>query len=386
MTAAPGTSTPLVGFEPHVSTSTTQRMIELDVIRAVALIGVVFNNFNGYLLIDSGFDSYQPHGVFDPWTGWFSTRFATTFVVVAGFGTTLLAKRARDAGGLQRTRMITTLVRRGLMLLIGGYFLEKIWEGTILPYYGLYFLCAAALFVLSTRALAAVAVFVIGASQALAWYTFERQPDWALGGNWQDLTGISKRLLLTGTHPLLPWLAFFIVGMLLGRMWAGVDQLRLAQVALLVMFAAHLAHTLWGDGELANRFLAVSPWGENPTPFGGAMAIDSGKSIAYTVATLGFALAAFIVVGALARWSAQSPVTLGLAAAGRMSLTLYVLHTLVYNAAVAWFEWLDPTGNHLLQSTLFTGGFWACGVLAAALWQRAVGVGPLEWLYRTLSQ
>ncbi|MCY7300802.1 MAG: hypothetical protein LH616_16520, partial [Ilumatobacteraceae bacterium] len=62
------------------------RYIELDVIRAVALIGVCVMNYHGYLILDGA--KYTPTNfverILDPWNGPQSTRFAATLVTLAG--------------------------------------------------------------------------------------------------------------------------------------------------------------------------------------------------------------------------------------------------------------------------------------------------------------
>ena len=77
-----------------------------DVVRAVALIGVVVMNYHGYLMFrgqpfavdDSTLDRF-----FDPCEGPLSTRFASTFVLTAGVGVTLLTRRvvADRAAGVE---------------------------------------------------------------------------------------------------------------------------------------------------------------------------------------------------------------------------------------------------------------------------------------------
>ena len=68
--------------EPHATEARTDRYVELDVVRAVALIGVCVMNYHGYL-INAG-ATYPPttfvERIFDPWRGPLSTRFAATFV------------------------------------------------------------------------------------------------------------------------------------------------------------------------------------------------------------------------------------------------------------------------------------------------------------------
>ena len=140
------TSTPL-----DRATAPTTRLPGPDVVRAVALIGVVVMNYHGYLLLQQEGPRATDaiNRFFDPWTGPLSTRFAATFVLVAGVGVTLLTRRSiGDRDAVRRRRL--TLVRRGLVLYGGGLLLDEIWEGTILPYYGVLFVLAAVLFTLSS--------------------------------------------------------------------------------------------------------------------------------------------------------------------------------------------------------------------------------------------
>ena len=83
---------------PPVGHIVSRRLPGPDVVRAVALIGVVVMNFHGYLVLDDrnreGVGSGWAAELFNPWTGPLSTRFAATFVLVAGVGVTLLTRSA----------------------------------------------------------------------------------------------------------------------------------------------------------------------------------------------------------------------------------------------------------------------------------------------------
>ncbi len=129
----------------------TRRQPGPDVIRALALIGVVVMNYHGYLIIRGAArgDSWADD-LFNPWTGPLATRFAATFVLVAGVGVTLLTRRT--IGDTDRvTEMRWRLVRRGAVLYAGGLYLDMIWEGTIIPFYGAMFVIAAGMFTLRSR-------------------------------------------------------------------------------------------------------------------------------------------------------------------------------------------------------------------------------------------
>ena len=148
-----------------------ERLVGPDVTRALALVGVVIMNYHGYLNgIDAaaGSDATLPQRWFDPWTGVLSTRFAATFVLVAGVGVTLLTQRSRTSvgaaagsGAARGDRAAIRddrwrLIRRGVLLSAGGFVLDWIWPGTILFFYGAFFIVAALLFTLRTRWLVVV--------------------------------------------------------------------------------------------------------------------------------------------------------------------------------------------------------------------------------------
>ena len=118
-------------------------------------------NYHGYL-IARGAD-YPPRTflerVFDPWEGPLSTRFAATFVIVAGMGITLLTRRSRASGdraAISADRW--KLTRRGVLLFVFGYFFDWVWSGTILFYYGAFFMVGVLLFTLRSRWLVVIGV------------------------------------------------------------------------------------------------------------------------------------------------------------------------------------------------------------------------------------
>src|SRR5688572_21926025 len=103
----------------HTSADRT-RLPGPDVVRAVALIGVVVMNYHGYMLLAGGDRSDGAvDDFFDPWRGPLSTRFAATFVLTAGVGVTLLTRSATSPEAVSARRW--TLLRRGLALFVVGW-------------------------------------------------------------------------------------------------------------------------------------------------------------------------------------------------------------------------------------------------------------------------
>jgi len=148
-----------------MTTPPANRVIDLDVTRAIAMIGVVVMNYHGYLILQGGpIGKSTINRFFDPWQGPLATRFAATFVLVAGMGITLMTNRGRITGDrARRSADRWVLIRRGILLYSTGFVFEWIWNGTILFFYGAMFVVGAMLFLLRTRWLV-----VVGTAAAVA--------------------------------------------------------------------------------------------------------------------------------------------------------------------------------------------------------------------------
>ena len=355
------------------------RLPGLDVTRAIALIGVVVMNYHGYL--NGGDDLINrslAERIFDPFQGPLSTRFAATFVLVAGMGVTLLTNRgrlAKDKGVVREDRW--RLAQRGLLLYSAGFVVEWIWSGTILFFYGAFFIVGSLLFTLRIRWLV-----LIGATSALiaAWVQWWRIDADAKGHFtfWLDPNPDTPRNLLLRTfightHPLFPWLAFFCAGIILARYLPLRTAARSTLIAIGVVLVAltyAINHFATPDVEDA----ASDRWRMllSTRPF--------DRGLLYTVGTLGSSLVAFCLISWLADQFPSAGPTRWFQHAGQMTLTLYVLHVLTFNYVVHWKGWIRPTG--LDTALAFAVGFWVFAIAFGGLWHKRFGAGPLERIYR----
>ena len=76
----------------HVDLAPTERLRSLDVVRGISLFGVIALNYHAVLNEQSAFAPLSPSffdRLFNPISGVLTTRFAATFVFVAGIGVTL---------------------------------------------------------------------------------------------------------------------------------------------------------------------------------------------------------------------------------------------------------------------------------------------------------
>lgn len=362
----------------------SERDPALDVTRALAIFGVVLMNYHYFLNAGGERDPIRWSwlgDLLDPVTGILTTRFAATFVVVAGIGTALFMRRAIDSGDpdeISRRRIV--LARRGLLLYGFGAALEWVWPGTILFYYGAYFVLAALTCTWSNRRLAALATAIVVGAAVVSWWRLERAIDGSstawLSPEPDGLRNLAIRTFVSHTHPVLPWFAFFLVGMLIGRRFERLRgvRTRLLASAVGVVALAHVVRTaltpkVRTTAAEARRALLVST-----DPF--------DRSIPYSLSAIGTAVAAVVVVAILVDRSASSRLVAALARAGRMSLSVYLGHVVVFRVA---FDAVGlPRGGGPLASLLLTLAYVVPALLCASWWLRRHDVGPAERVYRAV--
>jgi len=347
-----------------------QRLAGPDVIRAVALIGVVVMNYHGYLILSGdgpGIGTGWAAELFDPWTGPFSTRFAATFVLVAGVGVTLLT-RSSLSDPVRIRGMRWRLVRRGVLLYSVGLLIDEIWPGTILPFYGAMFVIAAALFTLRGRWVALIGMIAASAGWGIRIWRFEQQQDgestlWLTSPGDGSIRHFVFGVFVNGTHPLLPWLAFLCAGILLGRI-LNTSWWRIATLGSgFILFAGANIANAASSTSFQTVLLSNNP-GE--------------RGLVFVASALGTALVAYASLDWLAVWFPVA--TDPLRRAGQLTLTLYLAHIFVFNLTVDWMGWIRPTGVD--TALAFALAFWTVGILAAVAWSRQFGRGPAERLYR----
>lgn len=344
-----------------------------DVVRALAMAGVVVMNYHGYLIIEGAQrDGGALYDLFDPWTGPLSTRFAATFVLTAGVGVTLMTRSS--VGDPERTRtMRWRLVRRGLLLYAFGLLFDTVWPGSILPYYGAMFALASLMFTWRARWVLAAGIGAAVAGAAIAWWRYEAELDghdtsWLTNPGPRSPRGLVFDVFVNGTHPLLPWLAFFCAGIVLGRLLATTWWRPAAAGTGFLLYSLSLLANSAATSERALVLLSLDPF---------------DRGLAYTANALGTALLAFTAISWLADRFEQTAAVDVLRRAGQMSLTIYLGHALVFNLLVHWLDVVQPGG--IGTALVFAVAYWCSATALAVAYQRRYGRGPAEQVYRALT-
>ena len=357
----------------------SDRIEGYDLARVWAIVGMVIVNFK----IATGADKHDPTLLLTA-MGWLDGRAAATFVVLAGCGLTMLTDRVRregDAEGLVNARK--SLFKRAAFLFVAGLAYTPIWPADILHFYGLYIAIGACLVAASAPVLWAVALSSVMAFMGML-FTFDYERGWNFdtleySGFWTP-AGMVRHLFYNGFHPVLPWVAFLLVGLWLARqnLLAAPIRRRLLLWGLCIWGASEMLS--WGliagltpqlgpgDAEDLRAVFGTEPM----PPVLLYMTAAGGLAVAVVVACIGF----MEQVGARA-W------TRPLIYAGQMSLTIYVAHVIV---GMGTLEAMGRLGG---QTPLFAFGaatiFSVLAVLFAWTWRQYFARGPFEWLLRRLT-
>lgn len=372
-------------FEP--STRTANRIVGIDVARGVALFGMmIVHIISGET--EDGLMSFS-------WrisSGTASALFAT----LAGVGIALSSGRRRLPTGRRWFASAASLVVRAIMIALIGLTLGMViptdMANVILPYYAVLFILAIPFLRIPARLLGALALVVAVAVPFWSYAARMVLP----GGDAVNLNFINvaadpvfavQRLFLTGVFPALPWIAYVMVGMAIGRLnirrWTALT-LTLAGSALAFVTAVAnwlLMNPLGGLQNLADvasqsmaldDFTTWLVWGGDGTVpttslwWLGILAPHTGTpfdmllTIGVATAVLGLCMMLGVVAPKLVR---------PIAVMGSMPLTMYTFHLLMtmIQPDTDW-EWT----KYMIEVALL--------LTFALLWSRKFTRGPLEEL------
>ena len=392
-------------------TAPTEREPVLDVLRGVALLGILLINIE-YMRSAGFYDAFV--GV-EPSTtladriaqfgmGWLAAgKFLSMFAILFGVGAALIADRALRAGRSPR-RLLAR--RYGLLVAFGLVHMVLLFPGDILFLYGLTGLAllpfvrkpakaalrwGVGLVVAMTLLWAALTAAIAFAPAPPADHEgvvaqqemFEGFQDQAVTayteGTYLDVIGanaVQSAVLQVGQIVMLPWiLGLFLLGFAATRSGMVTDLAanrpmlrRLATVGLGVGLPVNLllgpVGPLWGGATLEQGV-------DNP----GMLVIIAAVQL------LGAPLLAVGYLAGAALLTLRFGVPHRLAATGRMALTAYLSQSVLALIVFAGFGLYGTLGS--AQALLVVAGIWVVLLVACPVWMRHFRYGPVEWLWRT---
>ncbi len=351
----------------------------VDVARGLALIGMIAVHIFDTLHADN-----TPSKTQQVMAG----HSLATFVLLAGVSLTFITKRSRTGSLLPDA---ASLAARALVITVIGLALNSALDPdieVILPYYGLMFVLAIPLLRRSSRVLVGISIGLVLAAPLLVLATFttdlpDDEPTLAVLIHPVDLF---SPLVITGAYPIVAYMAFICVGMVIGRLDLTAKRVavRLTVGGLAAAGGAWLLSTLilfqfgglqhlrtaapvkvspqdaqniilWDPDTVSSWWWLAERAPYTTTPF--RMVHDIGVAVAW----LGVCL-----LITRAQWARRA---LGpLAAAGAMSLTLYTAHVIVLEAS----SFLEGHPIQLFFVLVYVA------LSFATLWRQGGRRGPLE--------
>ncbi len=372
-----------------------QRVVALDVARTIALFGIIVLNYHGYLNFQSTSSTTAP-SVFERWwhpfEGALANPFPVGFVMVAGMGVALMLQdvaRANQHGdappnALAQTEARWRLARRGLFLFTLGYGIEWVWAGTILPYYGAYFLAASIIANWSVRKLIALGAMSTLAAATVEWWRLEQSfqgnlTSWLSPSTPNSPRNLLIRLFIDYTHPLFPWLTFFIAGILLGRIYHDITKIRrkFLTVAVATVAFSYITNAIVNSlvrTDADNGVSSALAWRHlvSTQPF--------DRSVLYVLASLGVVVTVFLLLTIFCEKFQDSLIVRLAQTTGQLTLTIYLAHIFIYNIVVNQFGLVTPTGLDTAMTMSIVVYIFA--IIWANWWSPLFGRGPAERLYR----
>ena len=408
---------------------TANRIETLDVIRGVALFGILLMNITGFGLPNAYTNPMNAGGA----TGinlvtWMITEIGfegtqrALFSMLFGASVILFTSRLEAEG---RTDVGDIYVRRNLWLVALGMINAWVllWEGDILYAYGI-----CALFLFAFRKMKAKHLLAIGAATLIAnagWtlhdsldtiHKYEASQEAVAARShgarlteaqtaaiaaWEEQRGYFKTpadelrksiqghrsgylAALATIAPDNTWVqsrglyryffdffSMMLIGMALFRM--GVLTLerssRLYAGMLLGGYAVGLTvNTLETNWIISHHFSAIAFADVAPT-------YDLGR-LAMAVGHLGLLL--LFVRSGILPWLRRS-----LAAVGQMAVTNYLTHSLVCLIVFILLRWFGAWERHQLYYLVFA--IWAVQLVVSPIWLRHFRFGPVEWVWRYLT-
>jgi uncharacterized protein len=355
-----------------------QRIIGLDVARALAVIGMIIVNFKVVLGQDG-----------QTWVKSFASIFdgkaAAMFVVLAGVGLALMTNSAIKNNDRHKLKIAKIrIAKRALFLFVLGLSYITIWPADILHFYGIYMVIILMVLPFKERTILILGTALIFIYPILViFWNYETGWDF-ISLNYQDFwtfKGFMRNLFFNGFHPVMPWTAFMLFGYWFGKQDLHNDKFikKIFLVSTLLFISiqilSYLAISFLADGNQEAALELTEILGTNPMP-PLPFYMFNGISIAFAI------ISACIII---AKRFENTLIIDALNKTGQLALTFYVAHVII---GMGIIELVDPEkmGNYTVEfSVSYALVFSLLCIVFAVLWRKYKKSGPLEWIMRKLT-
>jgi uncharacterized protein len=354
------------------------RILGFDLARAYAIFGMFIVNFNIV------FGSHKDESVIGQCLSLFNGNSSSMFVMLAGMGVALMTNRA-EYSVEERQKLKVIIMKRGTFLFIFGLIFYVWWFADILHFYGSYLHIAALLLFVPKRVYLWVAgasiiifhilLFVIPFETGWNFETFQYADFWTLAG-------FLRNTLYNGWNPVFPWLAFFLLGMWLGRLdWQNTKIKRNILLTGICVFSLVEILQMLATCGYFEEDLAFYLTADYLPPF-----------VPFMLGTAGFSLICITLCIYLGDKFADKKLFEYLAKTGQMTLTHYVVHLtlgmIILSVITGKTDFESINGADSISPIyvlIFSIFFYILSVIFSICWGKKFKNGPLETLMRKFS-
>jgi uncharacterized protein len=405
-------------YKIDISTSpapvlTNERAQVLDVLRGVAIFGILFNNiygFSGYGFLTEEMRQQFSTFSIDHFLNalqiiFIEGKFYSIFSLLFGIGFSIILVRNKNRG----INPLNIFYKRLLVLaVIGAAHLYFLWQGDILLLYALVgmllplfrnlsnrnLLLCATLFILSPIAIDLVRLalqwspghFLFPIGEAIDakvglteenWrtYLFTDGSGWKEWWHWQQTSFIYRYATLLNSNRLFKVLGMFLLGYYVGRnmIYTNLHQYthilkKIRNWGLLIGIPANVVVYIF-EGD--DKFIHASAWGMADT-------------ISYALGVVPLALAIASTI-ALSWMKSKNSWLKVFAPVGQMALTNYLAQTIIcsmifYGAGFGLGQKIGLAYVFLIAVAVF-----GLQIIYSNIWLRHFNYGPVEWIWRQLT-
>jgi uncharacterized protein len=355
-----------------------QRIIGLDVARALAVIGMIIVNFKVVLGQDG-----------QTWVKSFASIFdgkaAAMFVVLAGVGLALMTNSAIKNNDRHKLKIAKIrIAKRALFLFVLGLSYITIWPADILHFYGIYMVIILMVLPFKERT-----ILILGSAIIFFYPMLVIFLDYETGWDFDTLDylgfwtfeGFIRNLFFNGFHPVMPWTAFMLFGYWFGKQDLHNDKfikktfLLSTLLFISIQNLSYLSISFLAEGNQEAALELTEILGTNPMP-PLPFYMFNGISIAFAI------ISACILI---ARRFEDSIIIGALHKTGQLALTFYVAHVII---GMGIIELVAPEkmGNYTVEfSVSYALVFSLLCIVFAVIWRKYKKSGPLEWIMRKLT-
>ncbi len=397
-------------IEQSAPVSAKERIVSLDVLRGVAVLGILLMNIVAFSMVTAAYDLptvYNDMAGADWWT-WLTlhyladTKFMSIFSILFGAGVCIFMERAEAKAhaswGLQMSRM-------AWLLLFGLIHAYGFWYGDILVTYAF---CGVAIAlvrkwnpaILFWLGMVLMSVIPVGFFLLMHWTVqfwpeeemlkmqqsdLLTSPDMqaeiaAYTGSWFDQLGHRIPMVFIMQLLVLPFFLFWHAAglMLVGMAAYKWDILSAAKsvrfYTLLTIISASIGFPI----------IAIGVWYKEQHGWDPILArfVDSNWNL---VGGVFIAFAWIGIVMLICKTGILHALQRVLGAVGRMALTNYLMQTVIctslfYGHGLGWFNTFER-----VELLIVVFSVWVFQMMFSVLWLKKFRFGPFEWLWRSLT-